>query len=67
MTPYVSRYRRIWVIACPWVLSLQDLVMRRTGGARKPNMLALLLGAGSGVNPSRVFRGRSLLSASKYG
>ena len=30
MTPYVSRCRRIWVIACPWVLSLQDLVMRRT-------------------------------------
>ena len=30
MTPYVSRCRRIWVIAYPWVLSLQDLVMRRT-------------------------------------
>ena len=36
MTPYVSRYRRIWVIAYPWVLSLQDLVMRRTRGRGNP-------------------------------
>ena len=30
MTPYVSSCRQIWMIAYPWVLSLQDLVMRRT-------------------------------------
>ena len=57
MTPYVSRCRRIWMIACPWVLLLQDLVMRRTRRARKPNMLAFLLGAGSGNNPSQGIPG----------
>ena len=35
MTPYLSRYRRIWVIAYPWVPSLQDLVMRMTRRAEE--------------------------------
>jgi hypothetical protein len=63
MTPYVSRCRRIWVIAYPWVLSLQDLVMRRTrSGEESQHARSPFLGAAPGITPPRVFRGRSILS-----
>ena len=51
MTPYVSRCRRIWVIAYPWVLSLQDLVMRRTRRGEETQHARSPFRGGSGNNP----------------
>jgi hypothetical protein len=58
MTPYVSRYRRIWVIAYSLVRPWSCV----EGRVRKSTACSSF-GSGSG-NP-RVFRGRSLLCASK--
>ena len=54
MTPYVSRCRQIWVIAYPWVLSLQDLVMRRTRSGEGTQHARSPLGAAPGITSPEV-------------